>query len=123
MGSFTIRGQSLCSFKLLAASLFKLELWGSICYSLFKCLQDACKVAEANTSLVGNLSSVWKLHGDIQVLLSKALAILLLHCKEMACSYIYLLNSTHYLFLLSYISLMIQFNIEHQWSEVMMSMA
>ncbi|XP_044511086.1 tetratricopeptide repeat protein SKI3 isoform X2 [Mangifera indica] len=34
-------------------------------------LEDACKVAEANTSLVGNLSSVWKLHGDIQLTYAK----------------------------------------------------
>lgn len=39
----------------------------SIYNLFFKRLQDACKVAEANTRLAGNMSCIWKLHGDIQV--------------------------------------------------------
>ncbi|KAH9694130.1 tetratricopeptide repeat protein SKI3 [Citrus sinensis] len=34
-------------------------------------LEDACKVAEANTRLAGNMSCIWKLHGDIQLTYAK----------------------------------------------------
>ncbi|KAL9445641.1 hypothetical protein AB3S75_013513 [Citrus x aurantiifolia] len=34
-------------------------------------LEDACKVAKANTRLAGNMSCIWKLHGDIQLTYAK----------------------------------------------------